>query len=138
MFSTKGRAPWIDSTVEAELHAYLGGICKNLDCQPLEVGGYLDHVHVLCQLSRKLALMKLNEILKSHSSKWIKAKGKFYRSFYWQDGYSAFSVSPSAVEAVRHYIATQKEHHRKATYQDELRRFLQEYQIDYDERYLWD
>ena len=137
-FSTKGRVPLIIPPVESELHSYLGGICKNLECQPIEVGGWVDHVHILCQLSRKLALMKLLEVLKSHSSKWIKTKGERYRKFFWQDGYATFSVSPAEVDAVRLYIANQKEHHARTTFQDELRRLLREQQVVYDERFLWD
>jgi putative transposase len=89
-------------------------------------------------LSKKIALMKLVEELKSHSSKWIKTKGQGYENFYWQDGYGAFSVSPSGVDKVIDYIANQHEHHRKISFQDEFREFLLEYEIEYDERYVWD
>src|SRR5688572_27581931 len=98
IFSTKHRRPLIYPPVEAELHAYLGGICQQLDCQPIKVGGYTNHIHILCMLSKKLALMKLVEEIKSHSSKWIKTKGVAYHNFHWQDGYGAFSVRPSEVE----------------------------------------
>ena len=84
VFSTKYREPLIHPPVEAELHAYLGGICNRLGCHVIKVGGYTDHIHILCMLSRKIALMKLMEELKSHSSKWIKSKGKGYENFYWQ------------------------------------------------------
>src|SRR6478735_10620569 len=95
VFSTKNREPLIHSSIEAELHSYLAGICNDLECQVLKIGGYDDHVHVLCMLSKKIALMKLVEELKSHSSKRIKTKGKEYAYFYWQDGYGAFSVNPT-------------------------------------------
>ncbi len=113
VFSTKHRKPLIYPPVEAELHSYLGGICKTLACQPIIVGGYTDHIHILCMLSKKIALMKLIEEIKSHSSKWIKTKGSGYENFYWQDGYGAFSVNPFDVDRVINYIGTQKEHHRK-------------------------
>ena len=138
VFSTKHRQPLITDDVENELHAYLGGICKNLECQPIKVGGYTDHIHILCMLSKKIALMKLLEEIKSHSSKWIKTKGDAFSSFYWQDGYGAFSVNPSEVDAVISYISNQKEHHSKKTFQDEYRAFLNKYQVEYDERYVWD
>ncbi|MDC8002412.1 IS200/IS605 family transposase [Aequorivita todarodis] len=138
VFSTKYRTPMIYPPVEEELHSYLGGICNNLDSQVIKVGGYTDHVHMLCKLSKKIALMKLVEVVKSNSSKWIKAKGKAYENFYWQDGYGAFSVNPSQVDTVIAYIANQHEHHRKKTYQDEFRAFLKKYKVDYDERYVWD
>ena len=82
--------------------------------------------------------MKLLEEVKSHSSKWMKTKGSDLKNFYWQDGYGAFSVNPSEVDTVINYIANQKEHHRKKTFQDEYRALLKKYQVDYDERYVWD
>lgn len=125
VFSTKHRKPLIHLPVETELHSYLGGICKNLECHPLIVGGHTDHIHILCMLSKKIVLMDLLEELKSHSSKWIKTKGDDYANFYWQNGYGAFSVNPAEVEVVRNYIANQKEHHRKKNFQDEYRAFLE-------------
>ncbi len=138
MFSTKHREPIISPPVETELHSYLGGVCKNLGCQPLIVGGYTDHIHILCMLSKKLALMKLLEEIKSNSSKWIKTKDNVYSNFYWQDGYGAFSVNPAEVDKVVAYIANQKEHHRKKTFQEEYRSILKKYTIEFDERYVWD
>ena len=138
VFSTKHHFPFIHESVENELYAYLGGICKNLDCQPIKIGGYTDHVHILCMLSKKIALMKLLEEVKSHSSKWMKTKGDNLQNFYWQDGYGAFSVNPAEVDVVIKYIANQKELHSKKTFQDEYRVFLKKYQVEYDERYVWD
>ena len=138
VFSTKHRQPMIDKDVEDELHAYIGGICKNIGCTSLIVGGYTDHIHVLCLLSKKVTLIKLVEEIKSHSSKWIKTKGDAYKNFYWQDGYGAFSVNPSEIETVTSYIRNQKEHHDKKTFQDEYRAFLKKYEVPYDEKYVWD
>lgn len=138
VLSTKYRQPLISDVIENELYAYLAGICKNLDCQPIKIGGYSDHVHILSQLSKKIALMKLLEETKSHSSKWIKTKGAEFSNFYWQDGYGAFSVNPIEVDTVIGYIANQKEHHSEKTFQDEYRVFLKKYQVEYDERYVWD
>lgn len=138
VFSTKHRQPLIHPPVEAELHAYLAGICDKLGCTVIKVGGYTDHVHILCMLSKKIALVKLMEELKSHSSKWIKTKGAGYENFYWQDGYGAFSVNPSGVHTVTAYIANQYEHHRKKTFQDEYRTYLKKYEVEYEEKYVWD
>lgn len=138
VFSTKHREPLIHPPVEAELHSYLGGICNKLHCQVIKVGGYTDHIHILCMLSKKIALMKLMEELKSHSSKWIKTKGAGYENFYWQDGYGAFSVNPSEIDTVIAYIANQHEHHSKKTFQNEYRAFLKKYNVEYDEKYVWD
>jgi len=138
VFSTKHREPILKGKVEEELHAYLGGICNNLDCQPLKIGGYTDHVHILCMLSKKITVMKLLEELKSHSSKWLKTKGDVYRNFYWQNGYGAFSVNPAETEKVITYIANQHEHHDRKSFQEEYRIFLEKYQVEYDERYVWE
>jgi REP element-mobilizing transposase RayT len=138
VFSTKHREQLIYEPFENELHAYLGGICKNLECHPLKIGGSTEHIHILCMLSKKIALMKLLEALKSHSSKWIKTKDGSLKNFYWQDGYGAFSVNPSETETVINYIANQKEHHDTKTFQDEYRAFLKKYYVEYDERYVWD
>ena len=138
VFSTKHRQNFIHSPVEEELHAYLGGVCKNLECHPIKIGGYTDHVHILCMLSKKIALMKLLEDVKSDSSKWIKKMGKDYANFYWQDGYGAFSVNPKNVEDVILYIQNQHVHHQQQDFQDEYRGFLKRYKVEYDERYVWD
>ncbi len=138
VFSTKNRMPLITDKVADDLHAYLGGICNKLDCFPIQIGGHKDHVHILCLLSKKIALIKLLEELKSHSSKWMKLKGEGFKDFYWQDGYGAFSVNPTEVETVVKYISNQKEHHAKKTFQDEYRAFLKKYRVEYDERYVWD
>jgi hypothetical protein len=74
------------------LHDYLGGVCKGLGCNPVRIGGYKDHIHVLCLLSRKVTQMKLVEELKKQSSKWIKTKANAYSNFYWQDGNGVFSI----------------------------------------------
>jgi REP element-mobilizing transposase RayT len=137
VFSTKLRKPFIDEKIENELFAYLGGVCNKLDCTVLKVGGYLNHVHILCMLSKNITLSKLLQDLKSNSSKWIKTKGENYQNFFWQDGYGAFSVNPSEVEIVVNYIANQKEHHSKKNFQDEFRAFLEKYEVEYDERYVW-
>lgn len=138
VFSTKHRLSLIDDEIENELHGYLGGICNKLECHVIKVGGYTDHVHILCMLSKKVTLMKLLEELKSHSSKWIKTKGEKYKNFFWQNGYGAFSVNPSEVDRVIKYIANQKEHHKKKLFKDEYKAFLKKYEVEYDDRYVWD
>lgn len=138
VFSTKYRQPLIHEPFEQDLHAYIGGICNSLECHPIKVGGYTDHIHILCMMSKKIALMKLLEEVKSHSSKWFKTKDESLKNFYWQDGYGAFSVNPSQVDTVIAYIANQKEHHSKKTFQEEYRIFLKKYKVEYDERYVWD
>ncbi len=138
VFSTKHRQPFIYPPYEEELHRYIGSICKELECHPIKIGGYTEHVHILCMLSKKIALMKLLEEVKSSSSKWMKTKDEKLMNFYWQDGYGAFSVNPTEVDTVIGYIANQHEHHNKKTFQDEYRSFLKKYRVEYDEKYLWD
>ncbi len=138
IFSTKHREPLIYQPVQNELYSYIGGICKEMECYPIKIGGYIEHIHILCMLSKKIALMKLLEEVKSHSSKWMKTKGTAMKNFYWQNGYGAFSVNPSEVDKVIAYIENQSEHHKKRTFQDEYRAFLKKYKVEYDERYIWD
>jgi REP element-mobilizing transposase RayT len=128
----------IHPPTETELYSYLGGICNNLNCQPIKIGGHTDHVHILCMLSKNIALAKLLEEVKSHSSKWIKTLDSSLKNFYWQDGYGTFSVNPAEVDVVSAYIENQHEHHRKVTFKEEYLAFLEKYGIEYDERYVWD
>ena len=138
IFSTKNRQPLIDQEISNDLFSYLAGICNGLECFPIKIGGYRDHVHVLSLLSKKIAVMQFLEELKTSSSSWIKKQNEGYEKFYWQRGYGAFSVSASHVDVVSRYIESQPEHHRTITFQDEYRKILREHKIDFDERYVWD
>ncbi len=137
-FSTIYRQHLIDEKISDQLHSQIGGICKGLECNPVKIGGYYDHVHVLFLLSRKIAQMKLLEEIKKQSSKWIKTVDDAYSSFYWQDGYGIFSVNPREVDIVKNYIMNQEVHHKRKTFQDEYRAFLKKYNVEYDEHYVWD
>jgi REP element-mobilizing transposase RayT len=138
VFSTKHRQHLIHPPYEEELHAYMGGICKRLECQPIKIGGYTNHVHILCMLSKKITLMKLMEEIKSHSSKWMKTLDPSLKNFYWQDGYGAFSVSPWYVEKIIAYIENQHSHHSKKAFEAEYINILQVNSVEYDERFVWD
>lgn len=138
IFSTKLRRPFIYSPFDEKLYSYLGGICKNQECVPIQIGGYRDHVHILCLLSKKITLIKLMEDLKTHSSKYMKSLSPELNDFYWQDGYGAFSVNPSQVSIVQDYIINQEIHHQKKSFQQEYLNFLKKYKVDFDEKYLWD
>ena len=138
IFSTKYRIPLILDSIQTELYSYIGGICKQLECYPIKIGGFIDHVHILCMLSKKVPLVKLLEEIKAHSSKWIKTKDDTFSKFYWQNGYGAFSVNPDEIDKVIAYIENQKEHHLKKTFQDEYRVFLKKYNVEFDEKYVWD
>lgn len=136
-FSTKNRQNLIDEEIAPLLFEYIGGICKGLECNPVKIGGHRNHVHILSLLSKKVTQAKLLEEIKKNSSKWIKTKNEKYFNFYWQDGYGIFSVNPSEVDVVVNYILNQKEHHEKISFQDELRAFLKKYEVDFDEKYIW-
>ena len=142
VFSTKERLPFLrDKSLRDELHRYLGGILTNLGCQPLIIGGVEDHVHLLFTHSRTATVADVVKELKRSSSTWLKAKRKANSAaladFAWQGGYGVFSIGQSQADDVRAYIAGQEEHHRKISFQDEFRRLLQRYEIEFDERYVW-
>ena len=138
VFSTKKRYPFISANVESELHTYIAGTIKNLNAFPIIVSGMEDHIHILTTFPRTISIAEFLKKIKASSSHWIKDKGAEFQNFEWQEGYGAFSVSPSKKQVVINYIANQKEHHKKQAFQDELTRFLNEYEIKYDEQYLWD
>jgi putative transposase len=138
IFSTKERRPWLTLNVRKRVWAYQSRILQNLECHTITVGGVADHVHVLCNLTKKLPSAKVLEILKKDSSKFVKALDPRLHDFHWQDGYGLFSVSPAHFEAVRNYILNPEEHHKKETFQEEYLRILKKYRAPYDERYLWD
>jgi putative transposase len=138
VFSTKGRAPSIAPEIQKDLHAYLGGIVREIGGKALIVNGTIDHVHLLVRTPTTRSSAEIVRLLKANSSKWIHQKWPQRRRFTWQSGYGAFSVSESAVDSVTAYVASQQEHHQRISFQDEFRAFLQKNKIVVDERYLWD
>jgi len=139
VFSTKNRIPFLqDRALRQALHAYLGGACRKLGSPSLIVGGVEDHVHILCRFGRTITTADLLRGLKKESSLWLKRQDRSLLDFRWQAGYGAFSVEPDRIPGLRHYIATQEEHHRREDFQGEFRRLLREYEAEYDERYVWD
>ena len=138
VFSTKNREPLITDAVRDSLHAYMATVLQNLGCAPVLINSVEDHAHLLFDLARTVSISQAVEDVKKASSKWIKTQGPEFASFAWQSGYGAFAVSESNVEAVREYIANQREHHRKKSFQEEYRQFLERHRIAFDERYVWD
>jgi REP element-mobilizing transposase RayT len=138
VFSTKHRQQIIREPVAFDLYSYVAGICKHLECLPIQVGGHLNHIHILCELSRKIALMNLVEKVKANSSHWMKTKDPSNSNFYWQSGYGAFGVALEKVEVVRRYIENQAVHHQQMSFEEEYRAAIKEQNFDIDERYLWD
>ena len=138
VFSTKNREPLLTPAIQNELHPYLAGALDNMNGPSLRVGGVEDHVHLFFGLCRTLTIAQVVESVKTSSSKWIKSKGGGFAGFHWQSGYGAFSVSQSDADAVVAYVADQERHHQKMTFQDEYRRLLERYRVNYDEQYVWD
>jgi REP element-mobilizing transposase RayT len=139
VFSTKDRVPFLQNpAIREEMYGYLGGILENLECHSIAAGGVSDHVHLLFTLSRIETVADVIKEVKRSSSAWVKTKSPPLKKFAWQSGYGVFSVGFSQVKTVRAYIAGQEKRHRKISFQDEVREFLRRYEIDFDERYVWD
>jgi len=138
IFSTKERRPFINAKLRDELYPYIGGIIREARGEPIEIGGVADHVHILTRLPATLAVADALRLIKSNSSKWAGERFDLVRTFAWQTGYAAFTVSKSQVGTVRQYIENQELHHRRKTFQQELISLLKKNNIEYDERYLWD
>ena len=137
VFSTKNRVQCISPEIEHRVWAYLGGVARKHHMTALQVGGVEDHVHALVIAPPTLAPSQIAQALKGDTSKWIHEEFPPLRSFAWQDGYGAFTVSKSSLPEVVRYIKNQREHHRKRTFQEEYLDFLRKHGIEYDERYVW-
>jgi putative transposase len=136
IFSTKNREPVLADPWRDELFRVIGGATNNLECQSLIVGGVADHVHLLFQLGRTITIADAIGKIKSTSSLWVNQQ--HLNPFHWQAGYAVFSVSQSNLETVRIYIQQQARHHAHLSFQDELREWLRRYEMQWDERYVWD
>ena len=140
IFSTKNRYPFFKTTALRErAYDYMAGICRAQNCHPAIIGGAEDHIHLLVQLNKNIALSAFIEEVKKSCSKWLKTlddNSNGLNEFYWQGGYAAFSVSQSQLEAVKLYIKNQEQHHKNKNFQDELRNFLSQHDVNFDEQYL--
>lgn len=128
----------ISPEIEPDLFSYIGGILNNNKSKLLTANGTSDHVHLLISLSKNLGLSELVGDIKRDSSVWIKKQDSQFNSFHWQDGYGAFSIGQSQIKAVKDYIAKQKIKHKQIDFKSEFRGFLRKYEVEYDERYVWD
>lgn len=137
-FSTKGRIHLLNEQISLELYSYIGSICNSLECYAVKIGGTSNHIHILNLLSKKITLIKFIEEIKKSSSKWLKTKDEKLHNFYWQNGYGSFSVNPLEIDVVIRYIDNQREHHKKHTFEEEFLAFLKKYNVEYDERFVWD
>jgi putative transposase len=138
VFSTKNRVPMINPEIEKQLFGYMGQTCNNHKCPVILINGTSNHVHILCGMSRTITIADLIEDIKTGSSRWIKTVTTGLSKFSWQNGYGVFSVDWKATQSVRTYIASQKEHHKSLSFEDEYRKLLRDSDIPYDEKYVWD
>ncbi|MCB1237347.1 MAG: IS200/IS605 family transposase [Verrucomicrobiae bacterium] len=139
IFSTKNREPWLrNANLRADLHSWMGGVVNTLGCIPIEIGGVSDHVHLLTTLSRTLTIADFVKETKRVSALWLKERSADFRAFHWQAGYGVFSIGQSQKDTVIRYVRDQEAHHRKRTFKEEFRDFLDRYEVEYDERYVWD
>ena len=138
IFSTKNRERWLDDEIRSRVHAYLATVVRDVGSPWVVVGGVADHVHILFDMGKKTAPVKFVENLKRESSKFVKTLGQKYNGFYWQRDYGMFSVSPKDRAEAERYVRNQEEHHRTRSFQDEYRAMLIQYNVEFDERYVWD
>ncbi len=137
VFHTKSTSVNLLKTDFEDLFAYIGAIIKDNASIPIIINGVENHVHLLFIMSKNIALSKITEEIKRHSSRWLKGRGKHYQRFAWQGGYGGFSVSQSVVERTKRYIKNQEGHHKATNFREEYLKFLKEYDVKYDEQFLW-
>ena len=138
VFAVKGRDNIITKNFRDDLHRYMAGILKNDGTFPLAIGGWNDHVHAFFELPVTMSVADQMRMLKATSSKWVNDK-KFVRGkFIWQEGYGAISYSRSQRDSVIKYIMNQEADHKKVTFREEYMGFLKKFQIDYDDKYLFE
>ena len=138
VYSTKGRRPLLPHEPFPELHKFTRGIFADQKCHMIEMNNVRDHVHILFDLHRTEALADVVMHVKKGTSRWLKEQSMRFAGFDWQDGYGAFSLGQSQRPEAIHYLQDQQNHHRTVPFQEEFRKFLNAYEIEYDERYVWD
>jgi putative transposase len=133
----KYREAMIQSLWKERLHQYITGIVRSYDHKMLAINSMPDHFHMLIGFRPTQSIAELMKNVKACSSEWINQENFTKKKFNWQDGYGAFSYAKSDVKNVARYIANQEQHHRKKSFQEEYRQLLKEFEIDFDERYLF-
>ena len=138
IFAVQGREQIISKNWRDDLHKYISGIIKEEGAKPLAVGGWKDHVHIFFGLQPALSISDFLRIVKGNSSKWINEKKFLPGRFSWQEGFGAFSYSKSQRNNVIKYIMNQEEHHKVKIFKEEYLDILKKYEVDYDEKYLFE
>ncbi len=138
IFSTKNREPFVTKELHPRLGKYIAGILRNIGCRLITSGGVADHIHLLVSLSKQASVSETVRDMKSNSSGWVHKTYPALQGFAWQVGYGAFAVSHSDLEEVKRYIANQVEHHTTMTFKEEFISFLENHDLEYNEKYLWE
>ena len=138
VFSVKDRAPRITDAIREPLHGYMSGVLRGIGCEAVMVGGVEDHVHILLRLPRDKTLSGVAGVVKERSTKWLKTQDAAFADFSWQRGFAVFSVSESNVGKAREYIANQREHHARMSFEDEYRKLLTLNDVPFDEKHFLD
>lgn len=137
IFAVKYRTGIIQSKWKDELHKYITGIIQSNNHKLLIINGMPDHIHILVGIRPNQSVSELLQDIKGSSSKWINEKGFVKGRFEWQEGYGAFSYGKSQIKDVIRYIENQEEHHRKKTFREEYLAFLDAFEVEYDEKYIF-
>jgi REP element-mobilizing transposase RayT len=138
VFSTKNREPWIEVSIQERIWSYLAAMATHHGMMALRVGGLEDHLHLIVRIPPTIPVSEAVRLLKGSSSRWIRQAFPELEAFRWQDGYGAFTVSTSALDATIRYVEQQRANHERRTFEDEYRLLLERHGIEYDERRLWD
>ena len=138
VFAVKGRENLLQKPWRDEVFKYMAGIIKGKNQKPIIVNGVEDHVHVFVGIKSSMSISDLVRDIKNNSSKFINEQNLIKGKFSWQEGYGAFSYAHSQIENVFQYIANQEEHHKKETFQEEYLDLLEKFDIEFNEKYLFD
>jgi putative transposase len=138
VFTVQGRENTLKKEIRGRIFEYFNGTIKGLGLFPLAVNGFADHIHIFFELPTTITVAKAMQDIKSNSSKWINEQKLVSGKFQWQRGYGAFSNSHSQRNEVIQYIMNQENHHRKTTFREEYLNFLMKYEIDHEERYIFE
>jgi REP element-mobilizing transposase RayT len=138
VFGTKNRTPFIAPDLRERPYPYLAATAPGNGTKVLAIGGVSDHIHLLISFGREVTIADTIKTLKAASSRWVHDTFPDRREFAWQNGYGAFSVGYTNLDAVREYLAGQEEHHKVTTFQEEYRTLMQRAGLTWDERYVWD
>ncbi len=138
VFAVKGRKNQLHASFRSQLFQYMSGILKNIEVYPLAVGGWVDHVHLFFELPVNQKLPDIIRVVKANSSRWVNKNQLISEKFQWQSGYAAFSYAKSQRNRVINYIKNQEQHHRKKSFKEEIIRTFEKFEMNYDEKYLFE